>query len=1426
MSSNQDPPPETVAPPGTGQEIFPWERYWVPANASIQMGGLWDDTGGYLADPEDGFLGKHANKHLLTTAALLSRQPGCIVLWGEPGMGKSQTVRSYLPSLRPAPVIAVEFRDIPDAGRFERMTTATPAWHEWRAGNHLLTLVIDGVDEGLIKIAGFVSYLTGLLKECPRERLQLILACRSLEWPDSEGQDLIRLWPALKPPEGRSGIFELCPLREKDVRLAAEHRLAAREKAPAVDKFLRAVRQRQLVGLATRPLTLKMLLHEFGEGAGFSRNHRQLYRRYSHFLGNETNAERERRLRDLGVRRLQVPPKQRERIAGRIASLLLLCGRSAIWTGRPEQAAKSDLTIAEICATSDHAQGLEFAIEPYMVEAVLESPLFWPKGNGRVGFFHQTFADCLAAEYLRALPFPQMRTLLCRQDQHGEFVHPPLAEFAAWLAGESDELLQHLLRHDPETLLRSDVSEIKEGSRAALVDAVLHKAAVGELFDARGLERFFHTLNHPRLAPQLRAVINDRRANRIARRIALRIAERCNLTDLFEDVFARVRDPRDDDVRSLAAATLDDLANPQTAQQLVRYLKAKRTKPLAAGVQLSLAHATLKHGAWTLSEALPHLEAEFPQRDSSNHILTQHAKPADAEALLGGCLRWPGCFDVLSPYRPFVAAAHDLGVARIHEPAIRRLLARVWWRARLQHEHEDFKGVSKDGPALRGLLEQDASLRLGFIADLASLGSTQANDHWWLLDDLCKAEDFPELLRLAQAGPAGPRRVYAHLAARLHDPEAHRAHWGELLASLPRSAELAAAFAWLRLWPLDAPETIAARQQHYEFLQRRAETEQKRQKRKPRPDPVTAWQRDIDYLPRAKPEHWLTVAHNLFCHPEGAKGDQEVRHDIRTSPGWKYHGQPARAAITAAARRFLLEVPGNPQHPVGGQSEFDELAYKAIYQLRDEIKAGGGLAEAVRRHWLPIIFDEFSNADAHHLELMAIGYRLDGGAMRQLLEERMLRDAGRDQGLTLEPREFALCWDQPLADFVVDVAADKIDRAETIRAVMEHLAEHDVAAARKLWRKLQPTRHQNEERYVAALAALLGWRLFELWDDLWPSLDADHKLAERVFLAIDTHDRRNFLNRSEPRSADQLAELYLLLRQLFPPAGDPAVPTDRAYSPTRRMEIGRLRDELLQALVVLGTDAAAAELARIAERVPAEDRLSVRWRWREALVAARRKAWQPPAADVVLRLVEKTNRRWLLDEGDLLALVLESLARLEDNLTKQPNSLRRDFWRVRAGRGPAKYYSPHDEVELSRRIATWLQSDLAPHRGITLQREVQVQWDKRTDLEIRAVAMAGSQLRPLEIVLEVKGCWHPKLNTALRDQLVGDYLQGSGRTHGIYLVVWTKCARWQDPQDSRRVRWKVGTVAAARRKADKLAQPYDGRTTPFVVRAGVLDARL
>jgi hypothetical protein len=270
------------------------------------------------------------------------------------------------------------------------------------------------------------------------------------------------------------------------------------------------------------------------------------------------------------------------------------------------------------------------------------------------------------------------------------------------------------------------------------------------------------------------------------------------------------------------------------------------------------------------------------------------------------------------------------------------------------------------------------------------------------------------------------------------------------------------------------------------------------------------------------------------------------------------------------------------------------------------------------------------------------------------------------------------------------------------------------------------------------------------------------------------------------------------------------------------MEVARLRDEIPGVLAARGTPAAVSELERIARSVPAHDALWIRWRKREALVALRRSQWHPPSPESVFALVEKSGRRWITDEDDLLSFVMESLARLERNLAASRNSSRDHYWKQTRFNSKTRLH-PVSEVEMSKLVAQWLEIDLAPDKGLSVLRELQIQHNKRTDIEISAVAIGASPMtqRAIQVVIEVKGFWHPKIKTAHRDQLVGDYLRGCGRTHGIYLVMWTK-----SKFDSRRSKLKAKRLDEAKAELDHLVADYDGTREPEIVRAVVLDVRL
>ena len=66
-------------------------------------------------------------------------------------------------------------------------------------------------------------------------------------------------------------------------------------------------------------------------------------------------------------------------------------------------------------------------------------------------------------------------------------------------------------------------------------------------------------------------------------------------------------------------------------------------------------------------------------------------------------------------------------------------------------------------------------------------------------------------------------------------------------------------------------------------------------------------------------------------------------------------------------------------------------------------------------------------------------------------------------------------------------------------------------------------------------------------------------------------------------------------------------------------------------------------------------------------------------------------------------------------------------------------------------------------------------------------ATAGEHVEGADIVgvtVEVKGCWHPEVNEAMKSQLAERYLLPEGQQQGIYVVGWFEADDW-DSEDWR-----------------------------------------
>lgn len=693
----------------TTSPIIPWKRFWCPMGQAINCGESGRD---FLSDPEHDF-GRILNPSVMGLEQLLDKP--CLVLCGEPGMGKSKAIELARQEIisrsgaDPNP-LWINFRDIPTEQVFHRKTFHTLKWKSWLESDAKLTLVVDGIDEGLMRVPNFIPYLTAELRELPLKRLQLILVCRTAEWSLAAGNQLLGLWEV----SDANGVFELCPLRHQDARLAAETwKLDA-------DRFMSEVYAQSVTGLAARPTTLLFLLREFAARGTFPGTHFDLYDSGCKRLCEEHDAKRIAAFHFQQPAPNLFPAAEVHRMATRMAVLMMVCGKSAIRVNGQDDVEPSDLLVEQIAETPS---------EQHLVYAALSTALFSARGADRFGFAHQTFAECLAAQGLRSLPLIQVRSALCQRDGQVEHVVPQLSETAAWLAAMREDFLEFVIAREPEVILRSDVSRIQARHKEQLVTALLERARSEEAFDEGDMRKFYAGLKHPGLASQLWRYVNDPSLNYVARHMAIGIASDCKLAELMTDFLNLLRSDRDGALRHHLAHSLEKLTPADRAHELIPLAKGD-VGPDCDDTIKGCALKVLVPNVWSVTEALAYIAP--PQDDhffGAYHSLLQyhlpkHVKTGDLKALLPKLVEWEDCFDSLSYFEKLADKTMAEAVGNIVEPEIAELAVEVW-RQKSRH-HLDF-GEGDDAKFKR-LLRDDSNVRLSYVAAILNSPKTTIED--------------------------------------------------------------------------------------------------------------------------------------------------------------------------------------------------------------------------------------------------------------------------------------------------------------------------------------------------------------------------------------------------------------------------------------------------------------------------------------------------------------------------------------------------------------------------------------------------------------------------------------------------------------------------------------------------------------------------
>lgn len=1364
---------------------FNWKRFWVRLGTEISCGY---GGNGYFDNPEaDNFISHNHEAQSVDQLKGLE----CLVLLGEPGLGKSVAIEQAFPDLDhesggDEKTIWIRFRDIPDSNVFIREVFDDPRWQRWFESEEALNLILDGLDEGLIKIKDFLSFFTRQLRRYPIKRLNLLMTCRTADWPTEQGNTLANLWKLSEP-----NIWELCPLRQKDVELAAEHN------SLVVEEFLKGLFENSLRPLAARPITLFFLIDQFKRLQGFKISYRDIYYEGIDNLCIEPAPER---ANEPTVRNLD--PKKTKEAAALIAASLIYCGKSAITLERQE--IESDLCL-------DSLYSSDSKIEPKYFRIALNTALFSSRGHKRFGISHQTFAECLAAQFASNLPLTQQISLLFNTEGNQHYIIPQLQETAAWLAGENEAFLEQLLQHDPEVILRSDVSRMNPDHKKQVIDAIIDKAQKRELFNEYGLRRFFKSYNHNTIKTQLLGQMLNRSLNDESRAIAMEIAQAIDNSD-FETGFLRVLHDQESSIylKSKAIHALEDTISAGNLGRLIPI--AQKSMSETSDMIKGCSMGALVPRFWSLSRALPYLDRPSERNlGYYRRFLSEKAPKAithnDIPALLNWLMEQQGCFDSLSPFNEIACgtvctAARNLDQALIKEPFVQLWLHwdKNYGPPELNtHYNKEY------------VLWPDEETRLAFARHFFNHEEVSLEHPWSFIGrgvSLISRSDLEWALNELPQAPSSRLTAWSKLISALYTFEEGAPHMGLLLERIAKIPELKNEFDWLRAWNLEEPGARTSKARH--LREQRQQRQYQKRLEQNTPDLTKISNSAKKLIQEGKFWAWINYSECFFRTEEG-KHEYRRQHDITQSHGWQNSKKEEKLFAIKAARDFLISQSGGYLE-FGAQTNYSEAGYRATWLLKDYIPADLELRIAIIQKWIPDLITFDLNGDEHQQLICALCIRIAPDGVLQAL-----RNALPKSGYIFIWRVFGSCWNEEITSILCEhVMSHRLD-FDNVKSSLMALHEKSPNAFLRFINRILPLSYRFTEDsriWFNALAHALEPK--KTWGHVLKALTENDDLASSVLLTASSHLDYEMTKTQIDLDVSSLLQLTSILHRLFPPNHKLEW---KAGIVTARQSVADYRTKVADALTGSIDPLAESALLSLAKEFP--DRADEFMRRRLSHLRTRRRySWNPPSTDILQDILKNSESRYISSESDLFNVTLESLERFRKQLARSELPTAGRLWNwEKEGHRKVKHH-PKEEEDFSDELASWLSADLR-ERGIIIGREVQIERRMKTDVLVKSFIRndSGQAQDEITVVVEVKGCWHKDIKTGTEEQLVKDYLLQHSLSYGIYLVGWFCCPEWDwdKPNNKLNANTYEDAIIEVEHYAQEAMKNYPGLTIAGVV---------
>lgn len=1385
------------------RELLDWPRFWWPASNQEPPARFRE----FLWDPgESGII----NRSVQTLESLADKP--VIVLLGEAGLGKSTALRQYFNTLnaqQPGSAVLIDLATVGSVGelrvQLDRFLKRTKA-----GVKPPVTLLVDGLDEGRLRDPLMHKALYEWMGPQSKNGLRIRIACRTNAWTGSLEADLSAAVELSEVP-----VFTLLELRQKDVLFAAVRR------GLNADMFMSAITSQRLTHLAARPISLFFLL-DAAMSSDLKRTSVQdiVQNGIEHLL---IDPDEPRVPRGAYVR---LDRSQRMRLASQLAAVSVLCNRPTIIDGRTAMSSSDSIEPDDMNSLPAQAGAVRATAETFA--ELLTTPLFIPDGNGRFRFAHRSFAEFLAAWYLKNTPDEaSLERLLFVRSAGSSRVPQGLRETAAWLATMRPSFSRLLADAEPETLMLSDSAQLSDDQRAELVASFLERIEGNAISweRIRGVEDLYHRLRHPGLSAQLQTVITSRDRLEKTREVAIDIAQHCGLRDVASILIDLILDTAEPiQLRVGAAYALRWLGREDESQPI---LGVERLRSLALGdkdLDQELLGCIL-HSLWPVHLSADELfEILVPEKQPN--LYGAYASFLTTSELVDGldvsdlpkALQWASrhphrertfrhaettCDNIL------LKAWEHLDSPAIRDAALPIFAARLVFDRNLIGDPWKWSSGRKDESTV-----QSPERRRLLLEGLVEYMCAHAKDEgerdisaWRLLHcepTLLTRSDFEWILHQACTCNEELQGAWVELANRLA-LQAPADSWSasELVAIvgvLDLADRPVRLLDFLLPVELDSPHAAELRA-NFKEMKRYGRPRRKRRNGHTVRQVMENW---LGWSEKGYCDTWFGI-HELLVF--GYDWDEPERGGsssggVLSAKLWKSADQKLRERILESARQFVVLTCPRIEHPLQSTS-WNGASWVALDALRLLMREAPSFFEGPPpppwtswggwwRAWAPLVvaLRDFSGNATEEIDirLATAAYAHAPDACRISFSRLLEGDTSKDREETTLER-FDECADsafqQTLCSFLADIGPVGPDQLRSVLAfVIEHEEGSNARSRELAARFISDNSADERSRSLSIAAAQTSAMLFHDagWDLLWTRMQSDATWGRDVLAGLTHRPWRSggdFYTRLTPTG---LADLVVWLWTTLPLGDVPDRTAVEAYTPTIGEELSRWREAAMAELVERGGAEGERAFQHLITQFPNNT-----W-FRERLIHLRDRAvaWTPMDPRTLADLLEDPTKRLATSGEDLLDVVCDSLARFEGRIQNQDSPLRANLWNT-DGAKPR----PKDENHVSDNLRDHLFHDLVS-KGVVANREVQIlhpkkltygEKGKRLDIKVEAISGNGPSRTSLTVVVEVKLDTNPHVLSDLNEQLIRRYLNESHRPWGVYLVGWTGTKpRWREPR--------------------------------------------